>query len=210
MTPAAPIAELVSAAAEGDERAWGEIVTRFTPLVLAVVHRHRLRHADAADVHQTVWLRLVEQLGRLREAQALPGWIATTARNECLRVLRAQQRTQPYDPQSQDEPASPDDAMADLDEELEAAQRRHALREGFRSLPEQCRVLLARLMADPPPAYAAVAEELAMPVGSIGPTRIRCLEKLRKTPAVLELAEPRPVGGGGVVGVEGRSGVGKR
>ncbi|MCC8244190.1 RNA polymerase sigma factor [Saccharothrix luteola] len=210
MTPASPIAALVSAAAEGDQRAWNEIVARFTPLVLAVVHRHRLRHADVADVHQTVWLRLVEQLRSLREADALPGWIATTTRNECLRVLRVQQRTLPYDPRSEDEPASPDDAVADLDEELEAAQRRQALREGFRSLPEPCRVLLARLMADPPPSYAAVAEQLAMPVGSIGPTRIRCLEKLRKTPAVMELVEPRPVGGGGVVGVEGRSGVGQR
>jgi RNA polymerase sigma factor (sigma-70 family) len=210
VTPASPIAALVSAAAEGDRRAWDEIVARFTPLVLAVVHRHRLRHADAADVHQTVWLRLVEQLGRLREADALPGWIATTARNECLRMLRVQQRTLPYDPQSEDEPASPDDAVADLDEEMEAAQRRQALREGFRSLSEQCQVLLAKLMADPPPSYAVVGAELGVPVGSIGPTRIRCLEKLRKTPAVLKLVEPRPVGGGGVVGVEGRSGVGQR
>ncbi|WP_367137311.1 RNA polymerase sigma factor [Saccharothrix sp. HUAS TT1] len=211
MTPASPIADLVSAAAEGDQRAWNEIVERYTPLVLAVVHRHRLRPADVADVNQTVWLRLVEQIGRLREADALPGWIATTTRNECLRVLRLQQRTLPFDPQSEDEPASREDAVADLDEEMEAAQRRQALREGFRSLPEQCRVLLLKLMADPPPGYAAVGEELGMPVGSIGPTRIRCLEKLRKTPAVLRLVRPRPGrGGGGVVGVEGRSGVGKR
>ncbi|MFD1151886.1 RNA polymerase sigma factor [Saccharothrix hoggarensis] len=210
MTPASPIAALVGAAAEGDRCAWNEIVDRYTPLVLAVIHRHRLRPADAADVNQTVWLRLVEQIGRLRDAEALPGWIATTTRNECLRMLRIQQRTLPYDPQSEDEPASPDDAIADLDEEMEAAERRQALREGFRSLSEQCRVLLARLMADPPPSYAAVSEQLAIPVGSIGPTRIRCLEKLRKTPAVLRLAGPRPVGGGGVLGVDGRSGVGQR
>lgn len=210
MTPASPNAALVSAAAEGDQRAWNEIVERYTPLVLAVIYRHRLRPADAADVNQTVWLRLVEQVGRLREADALPGWIATTTRNECLRVLRMQQRVQPYDPQSEDEPASQEDAVADLDEEMEAAQRRQALREGFRMLSEQCRVLLTRLMADPPPSYAVVGEELAMPVGSIGPTRIRCLDKLRKTPAVLRLVDPRTVGGGGVLGVEGRSGVGKR
>ncbi|GAB3008265.1 RNA polymerase sigma factor [Saccharothrix stipae] len=210
MTPASPNAELVSAAAEGDQRAWHEIVERYTPLVLAVVHRHRLRPADVADVNQTVWLRLVEQLRRLRDADALPGWIATTTRNECLRMLRMQQRTQPFDPQSEDEPVSPDDAVADLDEEMEAAQRRQALREGFRMLSEQCRTLLAKLMADPPPSYAAVSEQLAIPVGSIGPTRIRCLDKLRKTPAVLRLVDPRPVGEGGVVGVERRSGVGKR
>lgn len=210
MTPASPNAALVIAAAEGDQSAWHQIVERYTPLVLAVVYRHRLRPADAADVHQTVWLRLVEQVGRLREADALPGWIATTTRNECLRVLRIQQRTLPYDPQSEDEPASQEDAVADLDEEMEAAQRRQALREGFRELSRQCQVLLARLMADPPPTYAAVSEQLAIPVGSIGPTRIRCLEKLRKTPAVLRLVGPHSNGGGGVLGVEGRSGVGKR
>ena len=208
MTPAPPIAALVGAAAQGDQRAWNEIVDRYTPLVLSVVHRHRLRPADAADVNQTVWLRLVEQIGRLREPEALPGWIATTARNECLRMLRAQQRTRPYDPLSDDEPASPVDAVADLAEEMESAQRRQALRDGFRMLSEQCRALLAKLMADPPPSYAAVGEELAMPVGSIGPTRIRCLEKLRRTPAVSGVLDPRSVGEGGVVGE--RSRVGKR
>ncbi|WP_433263041.1 RNA polymerase sigma factor [Actinosynnema sp. CS-041913] len=208
MTPASPIAALVRAAAAGDQRAWNEIVDRYTPLVLSVIYRHRLRPADAADVNQTLWLRLVEQIGRLRDPDALPGWISTTTRNECLRMLRLQHRTQPYDPLSDDEPASPVDAVADLDEEMEAAQRRQALRDGFRLLSEQCRELLARLMADPPPSYATVSEQLAMPVGSIGPTRIRCLEKLRRTPAVMGFLDPRPVGGGGVLGE--RSGVGKR
>ncbi|MBW4721142.1 RNA polymerase sigma factor [Saccharothrix obliqua] len=209
MTPASPIAALVGAAARGDQRAWNEIVARYAPLVLAVVHRHRLRPADAADVNQTLWLRLVERIDGLRDPEALPGWIATTTRNECLRVLRAQRRTQPYDPLSDDEPASPVDAVADLDEEMEAAQRRQALRDGFRLLSEQCRRLLAELMADPPPSYAAVGSRLAMPVGSIGPTRVRCLDKLRRTPAVLRLVEPgRPGAGGGVLGE--RSGVGER
>ncbi|WP_281275496.1 sigma-70 family RNA polymerase sigma factor [Saccharothrix australiensis] len=184
------------------------MVDRYAPLVRAVIHRHRLRPADAADVNQTLWLRLVERIDGLRDPEALPGWIATTTRNECLRVLRAHRRTLPYDPLSDDEPVSPVDAVADLDEELEAAQRRQALREGFRALSEQCRRLLATLMADPPPSYAAVGEELGMPVGSVGPTRVRCLDKLRRTPAVLRLARPRPVGGGGAPGE--RSGVGER
>ncbi len=210
MTPASPLAVLVSAAAQGDQRAWNDIVDRYTPLVLSVIYKHRLRPADAADVNQTLWLRLVEQIGRLRDPEALPGWIATTTRNECLRMLRLQQRTQPYDPTSDDEPVSPGDAVADLDEEMEAAQRRQALRDGFRLLSEQCRELLTKLMADPPPSYAVVGEQLAMPVGSIGPTRIRCLEKLRRTPAVVRFLDPRPVRGvgGGVHGE--RSGVGKR
>ncbi|MEU5696118.1 sigma-70 family RNA polymerase sigma factor [Actinosynnema sp. NPDC020468] len=205
MTPASPVAALVRAAAAGDQRAWNDIVDRYTPLVLAVIYRHRLRPADAADVNQTLWLRLVEQIGRLRDPDALPGWIATTTRNECLRMLRLQQRTQPFDPLADEEPAGPDGP--DLADELLAAERRQAVRDGFRELTEQCRVLLTRLLEDPPPSYALVSEELAMPVGSIGPTRIRCLEKLRRTPSVLRFLEPRSEDGGVL---DERSGVGKR
>lgn len=202
MTPAPPIAALVSAAAAGEQSAWNEIVDRYTPLVLSVIHKHRLRPADAADVNQTLWLRLVEQIGRLRDPEALPGWIATTTRNECLRMLRMQQRTQPFDPLGEDEPRDQGAEQGpDLDEELIAAERRQALRDGFRTLSEQCQRLLAALMADPPPSYTEVGARLAMPVGSIGPTRIRCLDKLRKSTALLRFAEGHPVGGGGVLGV---------
>ncbi|XVV01742.1 RNA polymerase sigma factor [Actinosynnema sp. CA-248983] len=200
MTPASPIAALVDAAAEGDQRAWNEIVERYTPLVLSVIYKHRLRPADAADVNQTLWLRLVEQIGQLRDPEALPGWISTTTRNECLRMLRMQQRTQPFDPLADEEHAGSVDVVADLDDEIETAQRFQALRDGFRLLSEQCRELLAKLMTDPPPTYAKISEQLAMPVGSIGPTRIRCLDKLRKTPAIVRfLATGTEAAGAGVV-----------
>ncbi|GAA3852667.1 sigma-70 family RNA polymerase sigma factor [Saccharothrix violaceirubra] len=199
MTPASPIAVLVGAAAQGDQCAWNEIVDRYTPLVLSVIYRHRLRPADAADVNQTLWLRLVEQIGRLRDPEALPGWIATTTRNECLRMLRLQQRTRPFDPLADDEPAGDEE---DLAEDLLAAERRQALRDGFAELSDQCRELLARLMADPPPSYAAVSEDLDIPVGSIGPTRIRCLNKLRRTPPLMRFLDQVDEGGvlGGPVG----------
>ncbi|MEU7478052.1 sigma-70 family RNA polymerase sigma factor [Lentzea sp. NPDC042327] len=183
MTSASPIAALVSAAAEGDQGAWNEIVDRYTPLVVSVIYKHRLRPADAADVNQTLWLRLVEQIGRLREPEALPGWIMTTTRNECLRVLRVQQRTHLYDPLSESD-ALESEQDADVEADLLAVERRQALRDGFAELTEQCKRLLTKLMTDPPPSYQVVSEELAMPVGSIGPTRIRCLEKLRKTTAI--------------------------
>ncbi|GAA2697260.1 MULTISPECIES: sigma-70 family RNA polymerase sigma factor [Actinosynnema] len=203
MTPARPVAALVGAAAEGDRGAWDQIVERYTPLVFSVVSRHRLRPADGADVNQVVWLRLVEQIGRLRDPAALPGWIVTTARNECLRVLRAQQRLLPFDP------ADEESAVADgedLDARLVDAERLQALRDGFGALPEQCRRLLARLLADPPPSYAALGAELGVPVGSVGPTRLRCLEKLRRTEAVARL-----LSGGSVEDpVGGALGVGKR
>lgn len=184
MSSASPIAALVSAAAEGDQSAWNEIVDRYTPLVVSVIYKHRLRPSDAADVNQTLWLRLVEQIGRLREPEALPGWIMTTTRNECLRVLRVQQRTHLYDPLSESDALESEQVDADVEADLLAVERRQALRDGFAELTEQCKRLLTKLMTDPPPSYQVVSEELAMPVGSIGPTRIRCLEKLRKTPAL--------------------------
>jgi len=184
VSPASPIAALVSAAAEGDQSAWNEIVDRYTPLVVSVIYKHRLRPADAADVNQTLWLRLVEQIGRLREPEALPGWIMTTTRNECLRVLRVQQRTHLYDPLSESDALESEQVDADVEADLLAVERRQALRDGFAELTDQCKRLLTKLMTDPPPSYQVVSEELAMPVGSIGPTRIRCLEKLRKTPAL--------------------------
>ncbi|GLY53216.1 sigma-70 family RNA polymerase sigma factor [Lentzea sp. NBRC 102530] len=199
MTSASPIAALVSAAAEGDQSAWNEIVDRYTPLVVSVIYKHRLRPSDAADVNQTLWLRLVEQIGRLREPEALPGWIMTTTRNECLRVLRVQQRTHLYDPLSESDALESEQVDADVEADLLAVERRQALRDGFAELTDQCKRLLTKLMTDPPPSYQVVSEELAMPVGSIGPTRIRCLEKLRKTTA-LSAFLGSPAKRGGVLG----------
>ncbi|MFS8096038.1 sigma-70 family RNA polymerase sigma factor [Lentzea alba] len=199
MTAGSPIAVLVRAAAEGDQSAWNEIVDRYTPLVVSVIYKHRLRPADAADVNQTLWLRLVEQIGRLREPEALPGWIMTTTRNECLRVLRVQQRTHLYDPLSESDALESEQTDADVEADLLAVERRQALRDGFAELTDQCKRLLTKLMTDPPPSYQVVSEELAMPVGSIGPTRIRCLEKLRKTPA-LSAFLGAPAMRGGVLG----------
>ncbi|HUQ60979.1 sigma-70 family RNA polymerase sigma factor [Lentzea sp.] len=202
MTSASPIAALVSAAAEGDQSAWNEIVDRYTPLVVSVIYKHRLRPADAADVNQTLWLRLVEQIGRLREPEALPGWIMTTTRNECLRVLRVQQRTHLYDPLSESDALEAEQSDAEVEADLLAMERRQALRDGFAELSEQCKRLLTKLMTDPPPSYQVVSEELAMPVGSIGPTRIRCLAKLRKTPAVASF-----LGSSGTKSAQQRGGV---
>ncbi|WP_199444246.1 RNA polymerase sigma factor [Umezawaea beigongshangensis] len=205
MTRALPTAALVTAASEGDQGAWNEIVERYTPLVLSVIYKHRLRPADAADVNQTLWLRLVEQISRLRDPDALPGWITTTTRNECLRVLRLQQRTLLFDPLAPDE-QPPAAVVDDPDADMVAAERGQALREGFAQLSEQCRALLSRLLADPPASYASISGQLGVPIGSIGPTRIRCLDKLRKTPAVMRCVDASETGGG----VLGASRVGQR
>ncbi|ROT27109.1 sigma-70 family RNA polymerase sigma factor [Micromonospora sp. HM5-17] len=188
------MAVLVSAASRGDEHAWAELVRRHTPLVLAVIRAHRLDRADAADVNQTVWLRLVEHLGRVREPAALAAWLITTTRRECYRLLRAGRRTRPFDPH--DETVEAHRALfrsADVaapDEDLLRTERRQALRAGFAQLPTRCRELLALLVADPPLRYREIAERLGMPIGSIGPSQARCLRKLRESPALAPFVRP--------------------
>jgi len=185
---------LVSSARGGDQHAWDAIVERFLPLVCALVRRHRLSEADGDDVCQTVWLRLVEHLDDLREPAALPGWISTTTRNECLRLIAARKRMTPVDPMDSPtlEGVSADVSGADLI----AVEERHALREGLAELPAGRRDLLMMLLADPPIPYADISERLGIPVGSIGPTRARALDQLRNTNAVraLAVAELEPGG----------------
>lgn len=183
MDPTSPLPVLVAAARDGDQGAWDAIVDRFIPLVFSVISRHRLRGADADDVNQTVWLRLVEHLGDIRDPMALPGWIATTARNECLRHIDRSRRTTPVDPQESsalDEEPDP----ADLDDSMLRAEALQALRDGLAELTPSQRDLLLLLLEDPPIPYAEISERLGIPVGSIGPTRGRALEKLRQTSAL--------------------------
>lgn len=193
---------LVAAASAGDERAWDELVRRYTPLVLSVIRSYGMSRADAADVNQTVWLRLVEHLNRLREPNALSGWLATTARRECYRLLRAGRRTQPFDPYDDSFGGQLDASLlvdtASPDEQLLRAERYQALREGFAQLSPRCQQLLSLLVGDPPASYRQIGERMEMPIGSIGPTQARCLQKLRDCPALATYVERRPgMEGGG-------------
>lgn len=176
------VVSLVDAARDGDADAWNALVDEFLPLVHGVVSRFRLPAADAADVNQTVWLRLVEHLSDLRDARALPGWLATTARREALRAIESSRRTTSVDPQGpalEGRGAEEEVAAALLREELH-----HAVRAGLAELPAQRRQLLEMLMADPPVAYEEISRQLRIPVGSIGPTRARALQQLRATRAM--------------------------
>src|SRR5262245_28876354 len=169
------LAELVRAAAQGDEDAWNAIVDRFQGLVWATARAHRLSHADAADVAQTTWLRLVENLDRIRDPERLGGWLATTARRECLRHIRLHGRELSTDGAEVFEPASDEPPeLALLTEERDGA-----LWRAFTKLSELCQALLRLLVSQDEPSYEAIGAALDMPVGSIGPTRMRCLDKLR-------------------------------
>jgi RNA polymerase sigma factor (sigma-70 family) len=182
------VAVLVAAAADGDEGAWGEIVQRYAPLLTRVISGYRLSGAELDDVAQTVWLRLVEHLGALREPRALPGWIVTTARHEALRALRRVDRTRPED--LNDEIWSSRLAtIDDHDDELERDERHVALLEGFASLSLRQQELLTLLLTDPPMPYAEISRRTGIPIGSIGPTRARAVVTLRRNPAVAALLE---------------------
>jgi RNA polymerase sigma factor (sigma-70 family) len=171
--------ELVRAAAAGDEAAWRALVDRFAALVWAVTRSFSLERSDAADVSQVTWLRLVEHLDRLTEPDRVGAWLATTAKRECLGVLRRRGRSAI--------PASDDDVFERLpaaqpapSHRLVAGERNLVLWSAVETLSERCQRLLRVLMADPPPAYDAVSAALDMPIGSIGPTRARCLAHLRR------------------------------
>lgn len=180
-----PVGELVAAAVAGDVQCWNRLVERYQPLLLSVVRRFRLDGSDADDVVQTVWLRLVEQLGRIREAQALPGWIVTTARHECLHVLDGRRRVAPTDLADR---GWPDGGGAPpVDTDLLVAERHEALLAALAELPERQRALLLLLLHDPPLSYAEISRRLDMPVGSIGPTRARALDRIRSDPTVQAL-----------------------
>jgi RNA polymerase sigma factor (sigma-70 family) len=181
------VVALVHRAAEGDQRAWDEIVERYAPLVYRICIRYRLTSHDVEDVGQTVWLLLVEHLDKLREPAALPGWLATTSARECLRAVKAASKSEGRRNGRDDSEQFVDDRA--IDEEILVAERNAVLRGVFAELPKRCQQLLSMLLSDPPHSYVAIHEELEIPIGSIGPQRARCLERLRRSSAFIELAE---------------------
>jgi RNA polymerase sigma factor (sigma-70 family) len=180
------VTDLVTRARHGDQQAWDALVERYTPLIWSICHRYRLGRADAEDVAQDVWLRLVDQLDRLRHPAAIAGWLATTTRRECCRVLRAASRPQGAWP-GLDAESIPDQQAQTTEHELLAAERHAALREALAHLAPRDQQLIAILTADPPLPYAEISARLGIPVGSIGPNRGRCLDKLRRYPAIAAL-----------------------
>ena len=185
----ADIATLVEEARRGSQTAWDSLVERFLPLVTSLMRRYRVTGADADDVNQTVWLRLVEHLDRIDEPQALPGWLATVTRHECFRLQHVRGRTVPTDPQTSATFERPDHSP-DMLAELVADERHTALVDALLELPAQRRDLLLLLTEDPPLSYAEISRRSGIPVGSIGPTRARALQQLRRTRAIRRLTSP--------------------
>jgi RNA polymerase sigma factor (sigma-70 family) len=179
---------LVTRARNGDQQAWDALVERYAPLVWSICRRYQLRNADAKDVSQNVWLLLVDQLGSLRDPAAIAGWLVTTTQRECGRAVRAVRSplAAALAPEIEN---IPDPESGTAEQELLIAERHAALREAFSDLPPCCQQLIALLIEDPPVPYAQISARLGIPIGSIGPSRRRCLDRLRRHPAIAALMD---------------------
>jgi RNA polymerase sigma factor (sigma-70 family) len=169
-------ADLVALAATGDQQAWEQLVDRYARLVWTVTRSFRLADSDASDVSQTAWLRLLEHIDRIDPVR-VAAWLVVTTRRECLRVLALRKRVLlTYEDDAFEDLAG---SQPDIDAELLAGERAEDVRRALQSLPDRSQQLLEMLMADPPMPYAEISEALGVPIGSIGPMRGRCLDKLR-------------------------------
>ena len=168
--------ELLSRVVAGDERAWKELVDRYAGLVWSVARSFRLSSASTDDVVQTVWLRLAEHCGRIREPDRLASWLATTTRNEALRVIRGNMRLLPQAAVTE----SAELTTPSVEERVADDVTLNAVLGAFAQLSADDQQLLRLLCTVPPLDYQTIAEMLGRPIGSIGPTRARCLERLKR------------------------------
>lgn len=168
-------AELVELAAQGDDRGWAELVTRYRGLVTAVVRNYRMQDADARDAEQRTWLRLVENLRSLRDPDRLGGWLSTTASRECLRILREGQGVVAVE---MDAVPDPERGVEDRIVDADTAARLWGI---VATLPPRGRTIMTALFAEDPRPYAEVARETGIPIGSLGPSRARLVDRVRRT-----------------------------
>lgn len=173
-------AHLVRTAVDGDPQAWAALVDRHSSLLYAVARAHRLNSADTEDVVQTTWLRLVEHLPQIATPASIRGWLTTTARHECLRVLRQAKKCRPSH-NLHEAGLEPD--VPEFDARLLESERNQALWQAVGRLSAADQALLGLLIADPPLSYEQIATAMDRPTGSIGPTRARCLSRLRRETA---------------------------
>ena len=175
--PLSDVTELVERALANDQAAWREIVDRYKGVAWKVLYGYNLSEDDRQDAFASTFFRLFERLGTVRDVEKLPGWIATTARNEANTLYRKRARLEPM----AEMPVRAVD-VAEHSEGLEDHELRSAMRRAFSRLPAEMQTLLRLLCADPPIAYAEISRVLNLPHGSIGPTRLRCLQRLRASP----------------------------
>jgi RNA polymerase sigma factor (sigma-70 family) len=179
------IREVVRAATEGDQEAWEELVARYVNLIRSVVRRFRFDEEDAADVVQNTWLQLTMHLDAIRSPEALPRWLAVTARHECLKLLRrrSEQATATDDLELPSEDLGPA-------EHVMTREVLRTLHSAMTTLPRRDAEILSLLMQSSRPRYAEIASMLGMPVGSLGPLRSRALGRLRAALVAADVTSP--------------------
>lgn len=186
MTPDRQLVALVDAAHAGDQEAWTRLVHRFDRSLRKIARSYRLMPADVDDVMQATWIRLLHNVGGIREPAAISGWLATTVRRESLRLLQRPVRELLVDdPQLGDRP-EPDDVEANV----LAAERRAVLVRALTDLPERHRRLMVLLASETAADYAEISAALGMPRGSIGPIRARCIARLERSAELRAVIEP--------------------
>jgi RNA polymerase sigma factor (sigma-70 family) len=182
-----PVVALVARARRGESTAWNQLVDRYGGLVWSVCRRYGLSDADAADASQTVWLRLTEHLDDIRNPAGLASWLCTTASRACLRIVEDRRR-QVLPGVGYDFEVADDVELSAPDRNLLGRELHLALLAAVAALPEESRTFLALLMHDPPLSYKEISERLGMPVGTIGPTRGRLMERLRQSASLAAFA----------------------
>jgi RNA polymerase sigma factor (sigma-70 family) len=176
------VTDLVARAGNGEKQAWDALVERYSPLIWSICHRHRLGDADARAVGQSIWRQLARQLDKVQDPGALAGWLAAAAWRECGNV-----RFATGEPQIAGAGRQPGHQITMAEQERLMAERHASLREAFSRLSPCCQRLLTLLIDEPPVPDTEISARLGVPVGSIGPTRSRCLEELRRDPAIAAL-----------------------
>jgi RNA polymerase sigma factor (sigma-70 family) len=182
--PRIEVGELFRSARCGDRKAWSELLERYLPLIGAIARGYRLNNADIEDVSQTVCLRLVEHVHRIRRPDALPAWIATAARRESLRLACHRSRVVPVEHLDDISSSHAPECHQDIDANLLNLELGRVLCDGLSQLPANQRELLMLLSDEQLYSYREIGKILAMPVGSIGPTRSRGLAGIKATAAV--------------------------
>ncbi len=171
------VADLLLRVGDGEPVAWDEIYRRYGKLVSTTVRSFRLQEADALDAVQMTWLRLAENAHRIRSPERLGGWLATTARRECLHILR---QAKPAAGAIGIAPETVVDPSVGPEQRVIDADTSRTLWELVAELSPRRRTLLRTLFTDNPWSYAEVAHVAGIPPGGIGPTRARALQQLRR------------------------------
>ena len=177
------VSDLVARVRNGDQQAWDVLVELYAPLIWFICRAHRLGDADAGGVGQSVWRHLVQHIDQVRDPATLAGWLATTTRRECLRVLRTAPgpHLAEYGPEAD---VTAGEQTGAAEHELLAAEQQAALREALLALPPCCQRLITLFIQDPLVPYAQISATLSIPVDDIGHARRRCLDELRHHPAI--------------------------